>query len=345
MMNYQTKNDFPEIPKNFLIRYPRFNELHQLIRACQHDSLLAGEPSCLALEGLPGAGKSTLVQAYARTFPRYETENGTKIPVFYMHTPSPVTVKGMAESMLTALGDPAAGRGTTVMMNHRIVNFFEKCEIKLAILDDFHHLTNTNTVHNFTLVSDWLKSLIKETRVTFLVVGIEGSVEAILKTNKQLNRLFILEKLEPFQFDFNKVNTIEEFHLFVAYFELGLSVKLTSEIDRLQLLFEIHQATLGVVGYIVQLLRQATLNALRDGDNDENTIKREHLANAFRKWIARKTNADNPFSGKIILPSNIPIIDFKAKKLMVTDPPDSVNNRMNRRVPPKENPLQVFRAN
>lgn len=52
------------------------------------------------LSGRTGAGKSTLVKDYAAAFGRIETEEGTEIPVFYMQTPSPVTVKGMAAAML-----------------------------------------------------------------------------------------------------------------------------------------------------------------------------------------------------------------------------------------------------
>lgn len=94
------------------IRYPRFKELHQYIRQCQELSRMAGEPQCMSLEGVTGAGKSTLVQDYARAFPRALTTGGMQIPVLCMETPSPVTVKGMAAAMLAQLGDPAAYRGT-----------------------------------------------------------------------------------------------------------------------------------------------------------------------------------------------------------------------------------------
>lgn len=53
-----------------LIRYPRFKALHQDIRECQTMSRLANEPHCLSLEGVTGAGKSTLVRDYAALFPR-----------------------------------------------------------------------------------------------------------------------------------------------------------------------------------------------------------------------------------------------------------------------------------
>ena len=94
-----------------LIRHARFNELHQDIELCQQLSQLADEAQCMSLEGRPGTGKTTLVKNYARTFQRDESRATTRIPVFYMETPSPVTVKGMAARMLEVIGDPAAHRG------------------------------------------------------------------------------------------------------------------------------------------------------------------------------------------------------------------------------------------
>ena len=115
----QNGNSALEQANTTLIFYPRFMELHKKIRRCQDLSRIAGEPQCMSLEGVTGAGKSTLVRNYAEQFPRCETEEGTVIPVFYLETPSPVTVKGMASVLLEKLGDPAAHKGTLWSMNSR----------------------------------------------------------------------------------------------------------------------------------------------------------------------------------------------------------------------------------
>src|SRR5260370_1045860 len=107
-----------------LIRYPRFKELHADIRQCQFLSKIAGEPQCMSLEGLPGAGKTTLVKEYAKAFPRIETGERTLVPVFYVPTPSPVTIKGMAtkktgtsvRSPVSILGNAFAYSLTSVVL-------------------------------------------------------------------------------------------------------------------------------------------------------------------------------------------------------------------------------------
>ena len=277
-----------------LIRYPRFKALHNDIRECQEMSRLANEPQCMCLEGVTGAGKSTLVQDYVALFPRVEQTGGTRIPIFYAETPSPVTVKGMAATLLYRLGDPAANHGTLWAMNYRLIRLMVDCQVELVILDDFHHLIDKETNRILEQVSDWLKVLIKETGIPFMVVGIEGKVERILKTNSQLSRLFaVRQTLEPFRCDPSDENSLREFSRFVQYAEQVIGMPLPVALSRLELLYRLHYATEGVVGNLMNLLRYAAWLARQQ---NQAAITLPILATAFDKRLAKhiKKNA-NPF--------------------------------------------------
>ncbi len=277
-----------------LIRYPRFKSLHNDIRECQEMSQLANEPQCMSLEGVTGAGKSTLMQDCAALFPRIEQSGGTRIPIFYVETPSPVTVKGMAATLLTHLGDPAAHYGTLWAMNFRLIRLMVDCQVELVILDDFHHLIDQETDRILEQVSDWLKVLIKETRIPFLVVGIEGKVERILEANAQLSRLFaVRQTLKPFRCDPSDETSIQEFGRFVQHAEQAIGVPLPVTISRLELLHRLHYATEGVVGNLMNLLRYATLLTRQ---YDQESITLSTLANAFDKRLAKHLKKkSNPF--------------------------------------------------
>ena len=276
-----------------LIRYPRFNRLLNHIQLCRDMSRTAGEPQCIILEGVPGAGKSTLVQSYAASCSRYETPSGTKVPVFYTETPSPVTVKGMAARLLQVLGDPAAHHGTLWSMNARLVHFIQTCEVQLIILDDFHHLIDQETNRVLGKVSDWLKVLIKETNIPFLVVGVEGTVRRILDANAQLSRLFaIRETLQPFQWDSRNPQTIKEFMTFVAFAERLIGLRLTTEIKREDLLYRIYAATDGIVGNVMNLLRYGVALAQQ---REEDILSLEVLTQAFDMRLAEHVRKKSPF--------------------------------------------------
>lgn len=281
---------------NGLIRYPRFNELHDDILLCREATAQAGEPSCMVLEGVSGAGKSTLVKSYAESFPRYEAKDGSRIPVFFLETPSPVTVKGMAAHMLMELGDPGAHKGTLQMMNARLIHYLRVCEVGLVILDDFHHLIDSETNRIMAQVSDWLKVLIKETGIPFLVVGIENSVEQILKANQQLSRLFaVRETLLPFSMDTREET--EAFERFLEYAQMAVEMEFQYKLSKDDFLLRIHAATNGVVANVMNLLRFAVLLAQKHG---ENVITLKMLDAAFNKRLQRHiAKPRNPFSAPL----------------------------------------------
>lgn len=306
-----------------LVRYPRFAALHEDIRLCQEMSKLAGEPQCMVLEGMTGAGKSTLVRAYAERFARYETASGTKLPVFYMETPSPVTVKGMAARMLEVMGDPVAHKGPLWAMNARLIHFIRACAVEIVILDDFHHLIDKETHRILEAVSDWLKVLIKETNVPFLVVGIEGGVEQILQANPQLSRLFaVREILEPFRWDLTDAASVGEFAAFVQYVETGMGMSLSDELPRGEWLHRLHYATDGVVGNVMNLMRFATRLAQEQASE---TLSLLILSHAFdkrlRKHMAGKENAFCAEANR----------HFVAPQVVLTLSPDNADNRSRRR--------------
>gem|GEM_PF-394577 len=277
-----------------LIKYPRFKELHKNIRRCQELSRIAGEAQCMVLEGQTGAGKSTLVREYVKAFPREESDEGTRVPVLYLETPNPATVKGMAAFMLESLGDPAAHKGTLWSMNSRLVKLIRACEVELVILDDFHHLVDAETEHILVTVSEWLKVLIKETGIPFLVVGIVGRVEQVLKANAQLSRLFASrEVLQPFHWDAADPKGSVEFIQFVRYAEAALGLPVTTHLGRRELLSLLYQATDGIVANIMNLLRYAQYNALDRGSEHIGLVD---LSWAYNERLAKHLSKPNSFA-------------------------------------------------
>jgi energy-coupling factor transporter ATP-binding protein EcfA2 len=264
-------------------------------------SKAAQEPQCMSLTGTSGAGKSTLVRDYANAFPRKLTKNRTVVPVLYVETPSPVTVKGMCSTMLDALGDPVAFKGTLASMNHRLIGFIHDCDVELIIRDEFHHLIDSETNRILEKVSEWLKSLIKKTGKPFLVVGIEGKVENILRTNQQLSRLFpIREKIDPLVFETTKEN---EFVQFVVHVEKAMGMQLTTTIQRAELLRRMHYSTDGIIGHIMNLMRYATWIAQNEGHQ---VIEEIDLCRAFNRRISnvlwKKVNPFEESVGKVFSP-------------------------------------------
>ena len=296
-------NTLASIPvvSDSLIRYPQFNRLSEDIRTCQEMSRVSSEPQCMCLEGVTGAGKSMLVRDYAANYPTEWTDEGATITVLYAEMPAPATVKGVAAAMLERLGDPAASKGTLWSMNSRLINLIVACKVQIVILDDFQHLIDSETARIRETVSDWLKVLIKETGVPFLVIGMEGEVEPILDSNKQLSRLFAFrDTLRPFVWENTAHTGINDFVQFVAHAERAVGVKLSPEClgerreeGAMELLYRIHYATEGVVGNVMNLMRLSALFARQKKRSD---IDLPILATAFEHRLAKHLKLPvNPF--------------------------------------------------
>lgn len=280
-----------------IIRYPRFQELHRDLAMCMEMTRLSGEPQCLSLEGQTGAGKTTLVKAYARSVASYDTVVGTYVPTFYVQCPSPATVKGLASVMLAQLGDPMADKGTLWSMNGRLINLIRACGVQIVILDDFHHLIDSETDRVLAVVSDWLKTLIKATNIPYIVVGITGKNERILRANLQLSRLFaVRESLDAFIWNPNDEDSIRRFATLITYAERIIDFKLSDELTQVEMLYRIHYATAGVMSHLMNLLHYAALLAK---ERDSATITVAMLYEAFNKRLSRHLYRKiNPFDSK-----------------------------------------------
>ena len=282
-----------------LIRYPRFQALHNKIVESHEMSKLLGTPQCLAIEGQAGVGKTELIKTYARNFPRKIVGDKTRIPVLLVTAPKPVTIKMMSTTMLRSLGDPNAAKGDQESKNMRLKNYIGKdCETELVIIDEFQHLLQSGTDKVLAKVTDWLKYLIKETGTPFLVVGMEGKTELILRSNPQLDRLFDdVELLKPFQFDINKPGTVKEFATTINQLSkvIGRELPWRSKEDS-DFAYRMHYATNGIFAYIEKLMYRAVVIAT---ENKSDKIEMKFLEDAFEQKVKRKLRKEhNPFEEK-----------------------------------------------
>jgi len=311
--NPLAKSDCSEVKP--IYRYQRYKDLLGEIRDSLEETDLAGEPCCLGIEGEKGAGKTTLAKDYISLYPRIETECGTEIPVLYVETPSPVTVGGMASHLLKVLGDPAWDKGTLPQMNSRLCDLIKDCKVKLIVLDDFHHLIDSETQHVLNKVADWLKVLIKNTNVPFLMISITGKIELILEENAQLSRLFQTPlHLEPFTWDTKKTETIKEFSDFLGFVEQA-RLPLSKDLPRSEIIRRIYYATRGIVANIMNLFNRATVIA---NHHDRQDIELEDLKVACQKRLYRHAKLRaNPFdidADITFLPPDPPYLQYVWKK-------------------------------
>ncbi len=312
------------------IFYPLWREIFEEIQRCHQMKAIAAEPQCMLLVGPSGAGKSTLVGSYAKRYPAIITDKVTLRPVVMATIPSQASISNLEIALLSALGDPAAAKGTIGAREYRLTRYFkEMCTVELLILDELQHFVDRDNQKILLAASNWLKTFVKETRVSCILVGLQGEAEDVVDANPQLARLFSDPYvLAPFEWDETKPkDTSDKFRIFLSELEKLLPLKEPSYLTNYETALRCFAACDGIISYLMALIRRATYLAL---EKECEHLDLDFLAKAFTQRLAgERRGIPNPFIG------DLPNLE-EIKKTRPKQQPDKHNKRgTNRRSKPR----------
>jgi hypothetical protein len=261
---------------------------------------ITAEPQCMLLVGPTGAGKTTLAASYARQYPAIFTDTVTLRPVVMATTPSTASVPNLMIALLRALGDPGATRGTIGAKEYRLYRYFkEMCKVELLILDELQHFVDRDSQKILLNASNWLKTFIKETKVSCVLIGLQNDAEEVVDSNPQLARLFgDPYVLAPFEWDETRPDTTKEvFRDFLRELEILLPLKEPSDLANYETALRCFAACSGTVSYLMELFRWATNLAL---EQERECLDYDLLSQAFTERLAPKRRGiPDPFEGKL----------------------------------------------
>jgi DNA polymerase III delta prime subunit len=286
--------------ENMRVRYPLWEKISTKLQRCHQRKVIASEPQCMLLVGPPGAGKTTLAASYARKYPAIFTETVTLRPVVMATTPSTANVNNLIMVLLEALGDPGATKGTIGAKERRLVKFFkELCKVELLILDELQHFFDRDNQRLLYNASNWLKTFVKETRVSCLFIGLQDDAEEVVNSNPQLARLFgDPYVLAPFEWDETRPDkTKEVYRDFLRETEKLLPLKEPSHLAQYDTALRCFAASGGIVSYQMKLVRAATSLAL---ERRRERLDLDLLSEAFIEELApERRGIPNPFKGAL----------------------------------------------
>ncbi len=257
-------------------------------------SLNSPEPICLAIVGESRTGKSRVLEEVALEMPNSRTPEGVIVPILRIRVPSSPTVKGLAELMLRALGDPKWESGTQNNKTARLQAQMRKAKTLMLMLDEFQHFFDKGKRKIFHDAADWLKILVDETRVTLVVTGLESCLPVLLR-NEQLSGRF-LAPIFMRRFNWLNDDDRDEFVGIPAAFNDTMAEHFDMpSLQGEELAYRCWCATGGLMGYLSKFLRQVVWNACDEGRSTI-SLADLHLAYVQAVWATHGSSpVDSPF--------------------------------------------------
>ena len=261
---------------SILVRPPHFKNILADMEECLVLSQYTKAPRCMMLTGESGVGKSTILETFEAAYPRVERDTYTEIPVFQAEVPDPVTLGGVISSLLHELGDPHSEVGTIPSRAKRLFTLLSECKVRLIILDEFQHLTQTATAKQMAEISDWLKSMINKTKIPVVLCGIPSALD-VLRCNSQLmGRFPIRTQINPYYWDEDRL----VFTKVLDGIDRQLPFAHPAGLAEGDMPLRLMAASNGCMRPLMGLIKEACIFASTD---HASRISTTHLANAYRK--------------------------------------------------------------
>lgn len=269
------------IVESTLVPHTAFERASARLEQCFHYAEQAVEPICVALVGDSRTGKSRVLEECFAAHPQERAPDGLLVPILRVKTPSKPTVKGLAELMLQAMGDPRFYAGTENAKTIRLRTLMRNAGTRMVMIDEFQHFYDKVSRKVMYHVADWLKILVDDSKVALVVAGLP-ECRAVLDQNEQLAGRFLSPILMP-RFDWNVDDHREEFTGILAAFHESISAYFdVPRLDSADMAFRCYCGTGGLIGYLTKFLRQAVWNAL---DDNRKTISLGDLASAHDQGV------------------------------------------------------------
>lgn len=251
------------------------------------------EASCLVVVGERGVGKSALLKQYAAEYPSLLVDDGfirtLTRPVVYVSFPSSPTLKGAAEAFLQSLCGDASLRGSRSTLTLRIKEQLKLLKVELVIADEFQHVRDEGA-HGQSEVAAWLKDIIKQTNVPFVLSGMPETVN-IIQADDQLHSL-TLEPTIITPYTWSDPPSRLAWKALLAEIDKALPFDMRSKLAETETARQLFNCTRGYMRQLVTLLRVATARAIR---NNAACLIWDDLAAGYNRMPKSELAKGNPF--------------------------------------------------
>ncbi len=219
----------------------------------------------LLITGPTNNGKSKLVERFRRSYPPivfpnelYSMGSGfyKAVPVLYLQMPPHPEVKRFYTILLDYMGLEVTKNLRTPTLEVSVINHLKGKEVKLLVIDEIHNMLSGRKDQQREFLNV-IRFLGNDLQIPIVAVGTHDAYIAI-SSDAQLENRFDPFLLPPWK------ESKALYSLLASYATL-LPLRMPSQLADSEVCEIILERTDGILGEMVNLLRQAAITAIRDG--------------------------------------------------------------------------------
>jgi len=280
----------------YIIDYPAFHDMREKMERM----LRSPDPSGLLIVGDTRVGKTTLANSVLDAHPKTTISGTPSVPVLYIEIPTIPTEKSIARALMWQLDVRASRALSEQELIAHFAEIAKYCRIKLVIIDEFHHFTESSQYPKLLRYANSVKSLMNRSGVSVVLMGLPSS-RAILDKNQQLRgRFSSVQHIGAFAMD-----ETAQFNDFLDVLR-ALADKLPFE-NAEELAGEVYgprmwYATHGALGYVKKLLIEAIemSDATRPGKLTMTLMEKAFTAAIWCNGIGKLNPFNRSFSHNLL---------------------------------------------
>ncbi|MDZ7660925.1 TniB family NTP-binding protein [Thiohalophilus sp.] len=279
--------------KSIHVHYNQFNYALNKLESCYEGIVNGDDSRGVAILGRSGTGKTHLLNYFHSKYPSSRGNDGTKMPIVYIKTPSSPTVKGLVEALLHAIGDPLFNKGTLTEKSTRLVNLLKRADAKVVILDEFQHFVDKGGRKVQYAVADELKVIVENSGVGLIVSGLPYC-QSVIMSNEQFTRRFSSPVTLP-QFDWSVSDDRANFKGILKAMQSSLESISMPDLTSDEMAFRFYCASGGLIGRVANIFIQLVKDMANKHGTKDATLDDLNAA-AKEACFDMPLGIDNPFS-------------------------------------------------
>ena len=214
---------------------------------------------CMLIIGDPNNGKTTLVEKFFHRYGKqYVNNRGEPVkPVILAQAPPKADERSLHLSLLDLFQAPHRPTALVPILRRDAIRWFEKCNVKILIIDEFHSLLNGRGKSLFEVMSV-IRTFCNTLRIPIVGVGTREAVQVLHNDAQHVSRFKIIEELPLWSLD-------RDFLELLDMFEQTLPLKKQSNLQQPELAPSLFTYSGGNLGNLRNLLVECAKEAIAGG--------------------------------------------------------------------------------